>query len=69
MAKYAIDESTLIEIATKFDQLKVMLDLIEDETENGEERAYHLATVGRELAHKAAHDAWKLVPCAGVSHG
>jgi hypothetical protein len=68
MAKYAIDESTLIQIAAKFDQLSAMFDVIEDETEAVEERAHHLATVGRELAHEAAYSVGKLINCPEVGH-
>ncbi|WP_017922238.1 hypothetical protein [Burkholderia glumae] len=67
MPKILVDEDVLIRMAAQFFQARALFDVIEDEVEH-DERAYHLANVGRELTQEAAREVEALYNDEGPKH-
>jgi hypothetical protein len=61
MDNLLIHEETLVEVMEKFDQLRALFDVLEDDTEAGDFRPYQLATIGRNLAFEASRTIGKLI--------
>ncbi|KWZ43724.1 hypothetical protein WS72_13240 [Burkholderia savannae] len=68
MDKVIIEKAAFIELTAKFEQVRVLLDVIVDEAAT-EDRICNLAIVGMNLAGDAFCEADKLLSNAEVHHG